>query len=282
MLSIPGFQDIESFIGLITSILFSISPIFTIVSLIKKIRNHNDVSFFLYFCMFLNSLIFFVSSLCKLLNHDNTSSILNVHPMDYSNLIGSCLCYIWCIIVLYYRYNNDNKRLFTVLYITLFTALTIVIVVVEYIMVRHNEELSTTVFDVIGSVINVLMYVSPGLNVVYLFKQKKPELIRIETAFFGSINSLVWLIWAIRSSIGHSIIANGIGFPLCVVQIIYFVVCYRSVERNVNVDNTNVAPILYEDDVIKVNNGNNNNSNDKKVESETEAEKLNNEIDNYM
>ena len=168
------------------------------------------------------------------------------------------------------------------LYITLFTALTIVIVVVEYIMVRHNEELSTTVFDVIGSVINVLMYVSPGLNVVYLFKQKKPELIRIETAFFGSINSLVWLIWAIRSSIGHSIIANGIGFPLCVVQIIYFVVCYRSVERNVNVDNTNVAPILYEDDVIKVNNGNNNNSNDKKVESETEAEKLNNEIDNYM
>jgi hypothetical protein len=43
-----------------------------------------------------------------------------------------------------------------------------------------------------------------------------------------------------------------------------------------------VAPILYEDDVIKVNNGNNNNSNDKKVESETEAEKLNNEIDNYM
>jgi uncharacterized protein with PQ loop repeat len=169
-----------------------------------------------------------------------------------------------------------------VLYITLFTALTIVIVVVEYKMVRHNEELSTKVFDVIGSVINVLMYVSPGLNVVYLFKQKKPELIRIETAFFGSINSLVWLIWAIRSNIRHSIIANGIGFPLCVVQIIYFVVCYRSVERNVNVDNTNVAPILYEDDAIKVNNGNNNNSNDKKVESETEAEKLNNEIDNYM
>ena len=170
-----------------------------------------------------------------------------------------------------------------VLYITLFTALTIVIVVVESIMVRHDEERSTTLFNVIGSVINVLMYVSPGLNVVYLFKQKKPELIRIESAFCGSINSLVWLIWAIRSNIVHSIIANGIGFPLCVVQIIYFVVCYR----NVNVDHTNVSPILYEDenngdDVIKVNSGNN--KNDKKVESEseTEAEKLNNEIDNYM
>ena len=86
-------------------------------------------------------------------------------------------------------------------------------------------------------------------------------------------------------------VGNVIGFPLCVIQIIYFVVCYRSVERNVNVDNTNVSPILYEDDnnnnnngddVIKVNRNNNNNNNDKRDESETEAEKLNNEIDNYM
>ena len=278
MFSIPRFQDIESFLGLITSILFSISPIFTIASLIKKCRSYNEVSFFLYFCMFLNCLIFFVSSLCRFLNHDNTSSILNVHPMDYSNLIGSCVCYIWCIIVLYHRYNE--KRFFMGLCITLFTVLTIVIIVVESIMIRKYETTTLKVFDIIGSIINVLMYISPGLNVVYLFKQKKPELIRIETAFFGSINSLVWLIWAIRSNIKHSIIANGIGFPLCIAQIVYFVVFYRKIERNID---HNVSPILYDDDnvddaaAIKVNKNDN-----KKVEDETEAEKLNNEIDNYM
>ena len=275
MFSLPNrFEDVESFLGLITSIMFSVSPIFTIVSLIKKCRSCHEVSFCLYFFMFLNCLIFFVSSLCKLLNQDNNHGILDVHPMDYSNLIGSCLCYIWCIIVLYHRY-NDN-RLFMALYITLFTALAVVIIKVEVVVMAWDE--TTRLFDIIGSIINVLMYNSAGLNVVQLFKQKKPELIRIETAFFGSMNSLIWLIWAVRSSLVHSIVANGIGFPLCLAQIVYFAVFYRKMERHID---QKVSPILYDEengeDTMKVNK-----SGEKEKIVETEADKLNNEIDNYM
>ena len=199
-----------------------------------------------------------------------------VHPMDHSNLIGSCLCFFWCNIVLYFKYNQ--KRMMMVLYIALFIVMSVVIVLVECYLIIKMEDKTSKFFDVLGAVINVLMYISPGLNVIYLFKQKKPEFIRIETVFCGSINSLVWLLWAIKSKISHSTIANGIGLVLCVAQIVYFMICYK---HTIRYDEKKFLPIL-DDENTGENNVKETKSDEKEKVAETDAEKLNNEIDNFM
>ena len=98
-----------------------------------------------------------------------------------------------------------------------------------------------------ASSFNIVMYFSPGLNIVKVFKQKNRELISIAGSFIGLFNCGAWLAFWLRdvSTNLPIVVANGSGLGLCLIQIIlYYSLGAPKKESKVDIEENNNEILL--------------------------------------
>ena len=208
-------------LGFLSSVLLSVTPSIQMFGLISKKIQVHTISLFPLLCLYSNCGLFLFQQLILILN--NTKEPSNLPLLNYCNLIGLCFSLIWCTIVIYYK--NQKKKFHFVLFLLLLLVATALAVAVEYLMkgVEHYQE----IFNVIGSIFNVLMYISSGFNSVNLFRTKNFNYISIYYVIAGLINCVIWLIFGIafggkKDNNTHIVIANAIGIAITLFQIIVY------------------------------------------------------------
>ena len=268
---------IVNFIGffvLLAALAYSLVPSIFFYQLKHGVLEEERLCIIGILSFYMNALIYLILSISKLINED----ILEIN--DFCNLLGACLGIVY--VILYYKhfYYEKNKKLFYT-FISIIILSSIIIAVVEF-KVSENESLFR-IFEWIGVFFNIFEYLPLGFNFIYLIKNKISDRYTLFGAFFGIINSIFWLIWAIiypkekeneneKESKYHSIIANICGILLCLSQFIIFLIFrkpgeeeeepednYKTIE-----DDNNVKIEINKNDVnndVENNNKNDNNNN---------------------
>ena len=83
--------------------------------------------------------------------------------------------------------------------------------------INENDNHWKKAFDWIGVFFNIFENLPLGFDIIYLIKNKISEKFTLFSAFFGLLNEIVWLSWALYGAIKnkddlyHSIIANIFG-----------------------------------------------------------------------
>ena len=197
-------MDIWSLIGFITSFLYYLSPFQFLYNLM--IGNLNKKYIAIYGLLVLRD------------------SMNQIRSMEFCNLIGVCFCFIYMILYLKYNYSNFHK----VISMIIFFIGTIVIIIVEYYLLtickKNNYIILQYAILYFDSLVNVLMYLPIGFNLLQIIRNKIPESIIFNTSILGLLNCISWFLFGIMSETldWHILISNLLGGILCFFNIILY------------------------------------------------------------
>lgn len=259
------FSDEFCFVGFITQIFYILTPITFALQLKNKVLNYERVSIFGLLSLYCNAFIYFWTSIYK-----RESS--KIDPLDFCNLAGFYLGLVYLLIYLYFIHFKINKKL-GLIYIAILIVGSVIVWVIIFCTVEKDNP-ADKIFSWFGVIFNVLEYLPLGFDIIYLIRHKISEKYTLFGAFFGLLNCIAWLAWAIygytvnHNSLVHSIVANCLGICLTLGQgILYFL--YR---RNDSDDETNIENVA-----------NNINSEEVNLEEKYEEEAKNSEyIQDYI
>ena len=215
------FSDIYCFLGFITQILYNLIPIAFIYQLKHNVLNRERISCVGISCLFGNAFIYFFISFFKRKPDDE------IDPLDFCNLAGAYLGFVYIILYIYYVYCKVNQKLSIVLISILVFVSSSIFLIIMFTVDSNEDNISAKLFNWIGVIFNVLENLPIGFNIVYLIKNKISEKFTLFGAFFGIINEITWLAWAIHgevqgSNLKHSIVANIIGICIHITQFFIF------------------------------------------------------------
>jgi hypothetical protein len=204
----------------IDTIAFAIAIIYTLVPFAffyqysHGVIRPNKVSILGILCLYLNGLIYFIATIKNGIKEE-TKIILR----DFSNLSGAILGFFYCLYYSYIMIFKDHRMKFYI-YLCL-----IIISLLVLILIALIKEVTAKYYEYIGVVFNIFEYLPLGFDFFYLLKHKISEKYTLFSCIPGIINTIIWLIWAIinvakNKTKYHSLIANIIGFLLCLTQII--------------------------------------------------------------
>lgn len=210
------------FFGFLTQILYDISPILYIILLKSNKFDKQSISFISLFGLYINALIYFF------LNVFNGNGSEGIVPRDYCNLVGTYLGLIYLGFYFHYIYYKTSIKKLIIIYISIILLSGLIVVIEWLAKISDYNDTFLHILDWVGVFFNILEYFPIGFNLIYFIKNKTSEEIMIISAFFGLINTLVWLSWAIYTTIKdsqkyHSITANFIGTILLISQ--FIIVC---------------------------------------------------------
>ena len=226
------FYDEYCFVGFIAQILYVLTPIIFIIQLKNRVLHEERVSIFCLLSMYSNAFIYFWTSAYKV------EKGADINPMDFCNLAGFYLGFVYLMIYLYFVYFKVNKLKAIIL-----MGIIIVISVAVWLIIKYTVEkdnISDKIFNWLGVVFNVLEYFPIGFDIIYIIKNKISEKFTLFGAFFGLFNSTAWLAWAVKSYIDganlmHSIVANCLGICLTLGQfVIFFVFRKYTIDDNIS------------------------------------------------
>lgn len=210
------------YVGFLFTAVFYSSPCSLIYQLLYKKTKVEHTSLFILVCGLVHAILWF------------TFGIVTGNELEiWSNFIGSLLCLIWLVIYLYF-YANKNTIRYT-LYV--FTLIDVIFEIgfIEYDFLV-SESLTYETKDIVlrslASVLNVLMFFTPGMNFCKLLRTRNfKKYINLYIAFGGALNTIIWTIIGFVGNFLEKKIANITGLILCVTQIIlYFTSCFRVYE----------------------------------------------------
>lgn len=210
------------FFGFLTQILYDISPILYIMLLKLNKFDKQSISFISLFGLYINALIYFF---LNVFNGNNNKGIV---PRDYCNLVGTYLGFIYLALYFHYIYYKTSIKKLIIIYISIILLSGLIVVIEWLAKISDYNDTFLHILDWIGVFFNILEYFPIGFNLIYFIKNKTSEEIMIISAFFGLINTLIWISWAIYTTINdsqkyHSITANFIGIILLISQ--FIIVC---------------------------------------------------------
>lgn len=211
-------ETIFGLIGIGTGAFFYIVPVFTIYNLKKGTVDVAETSGMRMFSSFICSFLWIVPSILK-------EEIRNNY-FFYCNCLGALLNFCWTILYLYY-FTKNNKFRYSI-YIIAVIDIIIEISLFEWDLHRHimnDQDKLILNCKWVAAGFNIMMYFTPGLNVIRVFRNKNRNLISIYGCFLGALNSGAWMIYGLVDYDYQVplIVANIAGFALCVIQIlIYF------------------------------------------------------------
>lgn len=211
-------ETIFGLIGIGTGAFFYIVPVFTIYNLKKGTVDVEETSGMRMFSSFICSFLWIVPSILK-------EEIRNNY-FFYCNCLGALLNFCWTILYLYY-FTKNNKFRYSI-YIIAVIDIIIEISLFEWDLHRHimnDQDKLILNCKWVAAGFNIMMYFTPGLNVIRVFRNKNRNLISIYGCFLGALNSGAWMIYGLVDYDYQVplIVANIAGFALCVIQIlIYF------------------------------------------------------------
>ena len=248
------FSDAYCFVGFLTQILYILTPITFIIQLKSGVVKEERVSIFGLLSLYCNAYIYFFTSLYKI------KEGADINPLDFCNLAGAYLGFVYLIIYLFFVYiKGKDKKIKGINYI----AILIVGSIAVWLIIKFTVEdgnVADKIFNWLGVVFNVTEYFPIGFNIIYLLKNKISEKYTIFGAFFGFLNCVAWLTWAIQAvcngtDLAHSIAANSLGICLEIAQFALFFVFKRNDIDSISVGEKPID-IDDEDENNEVNNAN--------------------------
>ena len=197
-----------SIFNAITIFLLNASPLVGLFKIIKKKEKYT----YLPFCMLL---FFSLNSLCW-----------TCYWFKISNMIFMLSCYISIIIdsgllIIYlYFLCNYIKRFFIssilLIVIELIIVISVLLFFIDYLIFYRRCLI----------VINTIMYISPGQNLIKVFKEKKCKFIPILTTMAGILCSGGWLLFGKIIDDIYIIIPNGLGLIFSTLYTLIWLIYY--------------------------------------------------------
>lgn len=245
------FTDEYCFVGFFTQLLYILTPIAFVVQLKNKVLNFDRVSIFGLLSLYCNSFLYFWRSIYKRTTSD-------IDPLDYCNLAGAYLGFIYLIIYLYYIYFTTNKKK-GLIFMGILSASSVIVWLIISLTVKENN-IWDRIFGWLGVIFNVTEYFPLGFNLIYLIKNKISEKYLLFGALSGFINCVAWLAWAIHAVVDsgdpleYSIVANCLGICLVSTQAILFFI-FKKPDSDDIADNEEKTNDIIEDgyDIVKEN-----------------------------
>ncbi len=137
---------------------------------------------------------------------------------------------------------KDKKK--GIIFISILAIGTVVVGLIIGFTVKERDDIADKIFSWLAVIFNVTEYFPLGFSIIYLFKHKVSEKYTIFGAFFGLLNCIAWLAWAIHAitegdNLWHSVVANILGICLEITQfILIFLFKRKDEEDNSNIENT--------------------------------------------
>lgn len=242
-----------NYVGNLLSLLYFVTPLIQIIKAYKKTLDKEVIPLPLLIFIILNCLLW-------LLNAFSSNNLLDWIPLFISNgagiLINIAILFLYLNLLLE---RNVKKFIFYGCF-----AINVIIQITygmfRYIILKDKEnkedEKKEKEFHYIGfaaTIINVLMYSSPILNIIKIFKKKSSDLLPIFTLCVGFFCTMTFLIQGVvnykfydyedekeeRTYASETIISNGISFFLINCQIGFWVYYHLSKNNDVKVNNMN-------------------------------------------
>ena len=188
-----GFDDVYSFIGFITSILYNLIPLAFIYQLKSGVLKKERISIIALLSLYCNCFLYFFVSVFQYVRKDQS-----VNPMDFCNLIGAYLGFVYLILYIYYVYCKENRKKARISIITLIVSSIAFFFLVSFTIGEENNFWSY-LFKYLGVIFNILQNLPLGFNIIYLLKNKISEKYTLFGAFFGLLNTVTWFIWAFQA-----------------------------------------------------------------------------------
>ena len=225
-------------IGIITGTIFYITPLFVIYNLNKGRINVDKTSGMGMFFSLISSLLWMMPIILEKSPQNGIHSYLFFF---ICNCLGCLLNFCWTILYLYYFTKNNSFRYF--IYIIAVVDVIAEIAFIESDQMNNFKDKATLIkiYKYIAASFNIMMYFSPGLNIIKIFKQKNRELISITASLIGALNCGAWLGFGIiKENDLPIVVANGAGLGLCIIQIIiYFSLGAPKEENKVDIEKNN-------------------------------------------
>jgi len=202
------------YVAFAIGIIYTLAPIAFFYQYSAGVIKPKKVAIFGILFLYLNGLTYFLGTIQNNLNNKRT-----IELRDFTNLSGALLGLAYCLYYSYIIYfNNNKKRFYLCLGLTL-GSLAIIILISFFVPIN--------ILEYIAVAFNVLEYTPLGFNLIYLIKNKVSEKYTLFSAIPGIINTIIWLVWAIIKVVKeknkyHSLVANILGFLLCLLQFIMF------------------------------------------------------------
>ena len=229
------FTDSYCLVCFFTQILYVLTPIAFIIQLKSGVLNQECVSIFSLLSLYCNGLIYFATSIYKRIPGKD------IDPLDFCNLGAFYFGLIYLLLYIYFIYLKTNK-IKGILFMIILTASTIIVWVIIHFTVK-KDNIWDKIFRWIGAFFNVAEYLPLGFSLIYLIKHKISEKYTLLGAFFGLLNCIAWLCWAIngivvnKDNLYHSIVANSMGICLQITQfILFFLFRKNNSKDNFNID----------------------------------------------
>lgn len=213
------FWDAYCCVGFFTQIIFVLTPIVFVIQLKNNVLKRERVSIFGLLGIYCNAFIYFLTSLYKVPEGGD------INPLDFCNLVGAYVGFVYLMIYIYYVYFKYNKQIAAIFVGTIVVVSIIVWLIVKYTVESGN--IADQIFNWLGVIFNVCEYFPMGFSIIFLFRYRISEKYTLFGAFFGLINTVAWLTWAIHgqatgADLVHSIAANSIGILLQLTQFVLF------------------------------------------------------------
>ena len=219
------FDDAYCFVGFFTQLFYILTPIAFVIQLKNGVLHYERVSIFGLLSLYCNGFIYFWTSIYKI------EEGADINPLDFCNLVGFYLGLVYLIIYLYFIYFKTNKKK-GIIYISILVVSSILVwIIIKFTVKKDN--IGDKIFSWLGVIFNVTEYFPLGFSIIYLIKNKISEKYTLFGAFFGFLNCVAWLSWAIysvtvnHSNLEHSIVANCLGICLQICQVTLFLIFKR-------------------------------------------------------
>ena len=213
------FWDAYCFVGFFTQILYILTPIAFIIQLKNGVLKEERVSIFALLSMYSNAFVYFWTSAYKVPEGGD------IDPLDFCNLAGVYLCFIYLMIYIYFVHWKNNRITGIYWFAGIIVVSLAVWLIIKFTVKEKN--IWDKIFSWIGVVFNVLEYFPIGFSIIYLLKNRISEKYTLFGAFFGLLNTIAWETWAIHAQVTgnnliHSIVANILGICLQITQFTLF------------------------------------------------------------
>ena len=197
-------SEIFGGIGIATGVIFYFSPALIIYNLHKQKITVENTSGLGIFTSFISSLLWIAPFFSNVDSNKNQRSVF-------------CLVYS-----LYLYYFTQHKKLRYTIYIIAIIDVAAEIILIELDNKKDNK--TEEVYYWIAAAFNIAMYISPGLNLIKVFRLKNRELISLPGSILGVLNCGAWLLFNgfIKKPQPQLYVANGIGLGLCFIQIFLY------------------------------------------------------------
>jgi len=231
------FSDAFCFFGFFTQNLYNLVPIVFLIQLKLGLLKPERLTCFGILCLYGNAFIYFFLSIF----HRKEDEELD--PLNFCNLAGAYLGFVYLILYFYHMYFKTKKLYFILFTISLALVSGIGFIIISKTIDSSDDKISVNIFNWIGAIFNVLENLPLGFNIIYLIKNHISEKFTLIGASIGIINEIIWLCWAIYSvkvnnnNLYHSVIANALGICLQITQ--FFLYFYNPKDE----DEENKAPL---------------------------------------